>query len=346
MGENKFKEYILSLKEKEILFKEYLVLKKEYLYDVLNENLFINGYENLFSEGMRAFSKKRYKRAIYYFGKANHEKCDDFNCLYNLGLSYQADKNYTTAIQCYLNALKQKTDDYDTTYNLGLCYLNEHQGENAKKYLEIALEKDDNNSEVKMSYILALVECAQIDNAIEHAIEFIKSNKTYLDFTLVVAKYIEEMSLGDKDNETIIKAIKLLNSYLKLNDTNSTAHLQASTCYSKIGNWDMALKHSLKALELAPKSYEINKNTALVLYCSHNYKEALKYYEKALFLNPVKNFDMHYNIALTYEKLGQIDNLKKKTSYILKHFKKHPRINAVNTLIKNNQPEHKNTKTT
>lgn len=341
MRENKLKEYLLTLQENWEQFKQLFAQKKEDLCELLTENMFVSGYENLFAEGMRTFSKKRYKRAIYYFEKASREQKNNFKCLYNLGLSYQADENYKSAIHCYLDALKQNGDDFDTIYNLGLCYLNEHTGESAEKYLKIALDKAPQDAEVKMSYILALIECNQVDDAIEHTIEVVKSNKTYLDFTLVAAKYIEEMSFGEKDIETISKVIKLLNSYLKICDTSSTAHLQTSMCYGKIGNWDMALKHSLKALELDPKSYEINSHTALVLYCSHNYDDALKYYEKALFLKPVKNFDTHYNIALTYEKLNQIDNLKAKVEYILQHFKNHPQINAVKTLLKNNQEKFK-----
>lgn len=339
MSEYKLKEYLLTIEEAWLQFKEKFLQKKEDLAEILSESMFVSGYENLFAEGMRTYLKKRYKRAIYYFEKASKEKRDNFNCLYNLALSYQADGNFNSAINCYQEALKQKSNDYDTIYNLGLCYLSEHQGEPAEKYLKIALDKDKTNAEVKMSYILALIECGRIDDAIECTIEVVKSNKTYLDYTLTVAKQIEEMSFGEKDNETISKVIKLLNSYLKINDQNSTAHLQTSICYGKIGNWDMALKHSLLALELDPKSFKTNNHTALVLYCSHNYEEALKYYEKALFLNPIKNFDTHYNIALTYEKLGQHENLMQKANYILKHFKKHPQINAVRNLIKNNQEE-------
>ncbi len=337
MSENIFKEYILTLIENFILIKEHLIQKKGALYDILNENMFVNGYENLFAEGMRTFSKKRYKRAIYYFKKANNEKHNDFNCLYNLGLSYQAEEDYQSAICCYTDALKQNPDDYDTTYNLGLCYLNKNKGEEAEKHLKMVLEKTPNNVEVKMNYILALIECRNIDKALEATIKVVKSNKTYLDYALTVSKkYIEEISCEEKNAENLGKVIKLLNSYLKLNNSNSVAHLQISMCYGKIGNWDLALKHSLKALELTPKSYEINKNTALVLYCSHNYSEALKYYEKALFLQPLKNFDMHYNIALTYEKLGQINNLRAKINYMEKHFKTHPLFDAVKIIIKNN----------
>lgn len=341
MSENKLKEFIISSQEKWVEFKENLNQKKDELAEILSENMFVSGYENLFAEGVRTFSKKRYKRAIYYFEKASREERNNFKCLYNLGLSYQADGDYKKAIQNYLDALKQHSDDFDTIYNLGLSYLNDNQGENAEKYLKMALEKNRSDTEVKMSYILALIKCNRVDDAIECTIEIVKSNKTYLDYTLVVAKYIEEISFGEKDTETISKVIKLLNSYLKINDKSSTAHLQTSMCYGKIGNWDMALKHSLKALELDPKSFEINSHTALVLYCSHNYEEALKYYEKALFLQPVKNFDTHYNIALTYEKLEQYDNLTAKAEYILKHFKNHPQINAVKLLLKNNSEEQK-----
>lgn len=334
MSESKLKEFLIELQEHWTDFKEKFNVHKTRISDVLSENVFVSGYENLFLEGMSTYSKGRYKRAIYYFEKANKEKRENFSCLYNLALAYQADGQFDNAINFYLKALKYEERDYDTIYNLGLCYLNKHDGELAEKYLKISTEKAPEDYSAKMSYVLALIECKKIDEAIEQTIDIVKSNKTYLDFTLTVAKYIESQSFGEKDVENISKVIKLLNSYLKLCNTSSIAHLQVSMCYGKIGNWDLALKHSLMALELDPKSYEINSHTGLVLYCSHNYQDALKYYEKALSLKPIKNFETHYNIAITYEKLGKMLDLEKKLNYIAKNFKNHPQINTIKALLK------------
>lgn len=335
MKENSLKEFILLLKERFGAVKSQFKQQLEKINDILSENVFVSGYENLYLEGMSTYSKGRYKRAIYYFEKANKEKPNNFNCLYNLALSYQSDNCFEDAANCYSKAMKLNEEDYDTIYNLGLCYLNLHNGEKAEEYLSKAISKDPKDISARMSYILALVENKKIDTAIEDTIDIVKSNKSFLDFTLTVAKYIENLSFGEKDTESITKVIKLLNSYLKINDKNSNAHIQVSMCYGKLGNWALALKHSLLALELNPKSFEINSHTGLVLYCSQNYDEALKYYEKSLELGSVKNFDTHMNIALTYEKLGQKNDAIKKVQYILKHFKNHPNVKDAKSLLEN-----------
>lgn len=333
MSENKFKELVIAFDECFDDLKIKLLKNKEKFLDILSENMFINGYDGFFQEGLSTYARGRYKRAIYYFEKANQEQRNNFSCLYNLALAYQADNSFDDAIKYYLEALKINEKDYDTIYNLGLCYLNKKNGELAEQYLKLVLENTPKDSSVKMSYILSLVILGKIDEAIKLTIEIVKSNKTYIEFVLTVAKCIQEQSFGEKDVETIGKVIKLLNSYLKICPNSSAAQIEISICYGKMGNWELALKHSLMALELDSKSYEINKHTGLVHYCNHNYEEALKFYEKALFLNPVKNFDMHYNIALTYEKLGQSSDLEKKVNYILLHFKKHPQIGAVQELL-------------
>ncbi len=333
MSENSLKDIVLTLKEQLKELKLRIRVRMEKINDVLSENVFVSGYENLYLEGMSTYSKGRFKRAIFYFEKALKEKSRDFKCLYNLALSYQADNRFEDAIQCYTRALKEEPEEYDTIYNLGLCYLNVHNGELAEQYLADAVSRDEKDTSAKMSYILALVENKKTDEAIAETIQIVKSNKSFLGFTLTVAKYIESLSFGEKDVENITKVIKLLNSYVKINNKNSNAHLQISMCYGKLGNWDLALKHSMQALELTPKSFEINSHTGLVLYCSHNYHEALEFYEKALSLCSSNNFDIHYNIALTYEKLGQKTNAVKKLKYILKRFKNHPQSANVKALM-------------
>lgn len=332
MSESKLKEYILNLEEYLDEFKKRYSTQIETLSDILHESMFILGFDALYQEGLSTFNRKRYKRSIYYFEKALSEQPRNFNCLYNLALSYQFDENFEMAIKYYNDAMKIRDKDFDTIYNLGLCYLNVHDGESAEKYIGIALDKSPNDISVKMSYTLALIANNQVDDAIEHTIEIVKSNKTYLDFTLDVAKHIESQSFGEKDIEAISSVIRLLNSYIKLKPKSYKAHLQASVCYGKIGNWTLALKHSLAAYEINPKSYEINSHTGLVLYCSHDYEGALKYYERALFLNPIKNFDTNYNIALTYEKLERINDFKAKIEYIANHFADHPKISAIEPL--------------
>ena len=340
MSENKIKEFIIAIDEYFDELKNKYKKQRDDILDVLNENVFVTGYENLFDEGMRSYYRGRYKRAIYYFERANKAVRGNFICIYNLGLSYQADNEIDKAIEHYLEALSLKNNDNDTIYNLGLCYLSKHEGELAEKYLKMALDNSPQDSNTKMNYILAKIECGDIDDAIKMAINLVKSNKTYIDFTLTVAKCIEEQSFGERDVENISKVIKLLNSYMKVCPYSSGAQLEISICYGKIGNWDLAMKHSLKALELDGKSYEINKQAGLVYYCSQNYEEALKYYEKALFINPIKNFEMNYNIALTYEKMGKLSDMERKAKYILKHFKKHPQIRSVEELLKKNNNQH------
>lgn len=335
MGESKLKEYFLNLEEFLDEFKKKYATQIEALSDILHENMFILGFDALYNEGMATFARKRYKRSIFYFEKALAEQPRNFNCLYNLALSYQHEGDFETAIKYYLEALNVRDKDIDAIYNIGLCYLNIQDGELAEKYISQALERNPNDIGIKMSYTLALIANEQVDDAIEHTIEIVKSNKTYMDFTLDVAKHIEAQSFGEKDVESICNVIRLLNSYIKLKPKSSQAHLQASVCYGKIGNWTLALKHSLAAYEINPKSFEINSHTGLVLYCSHNYDEALKYYEKALFLNPIKNFETNYNIALTYEKLGRVNDFKSKIEYIANHFADHPKIGALEPLKQN-----------
>ena len=65
----------------------------------MNENIFVSGYENIFQEGLNAYARGRYKRAIYYFEKANKESKNNFSCLYNLGLAHQSANNVEQAIE-------------------------------------------------------------------------------------------------------------------------------------------------------------------------------------------------------------------------------------------------------
>ena len=59
-----------------------------------------------------------------------------------------------------------------------------------------------------------------------------------------------------------------------------------------------------RALQLNPRYIEAANNLANIYFKKRGYKEAISYYEKALFIDPT--FAMsYYNIALANENLGQ-----------------------------------------
>lgn len=287
----------------------------------LQKDLFAETFETLYNKGFSAYKRKDYTKAIEFYEKAYDKKSKDFNCLYNLALSHQRKEDYKNAIKFYNLALDVNQKDYDAIYNIGLCHLASKNAALAIDFLKQATVLNDRDYDAAMSYILALVEDKQIDEAIKLTVELVKYNRNLLDFVLSAAKAIEKKSSISENDENLNKAIKLINSYLEQNDKNSTAYLQLSTCYSKKGQWKDALKYSLDAFELSPRSYEVNLNTGFVLYCNQSYERALTFYKTALSLNKNAPSQLHINIAHAYEKMGLIDDAVKKIEYVLEHFK-------------------------
>ncbi len=94
-------------------------------------------------------------------------------------------------------------------------------------------------------------------------------------------------------------AIAEYDSLLKDDPTVSGYHSQMAKAYRNLGNWDQALNHFLKALELRQNNQSICIQTGLTYDMLRNFPEAIKYFDKVTAINANDPFSVLYKADIS-----------------------------------------------
>ncbi len=292
---------------------------KEYIQKNLTEGRKFKFFYNL---GIDSYSKKDYQNALKFFNRAAEQPEAKSEVYYNLGLTYQCIKDYDKAIEAYNKFLDNNPQDYDAVYNLGLTYFLKEDFSSAvncfEKCLKVKLEEDS----IK-ALALAYLSLGETQKALEFADKiFYEENGLQLYYS--IAKVFENKNSLNKDFTYIDKAIEMHKRIIDADSNYFDSYLSASICYAKKGEWENSVEFCKKALTVNPKSYEANNQMGLIYYCCEEIKEAVRFYETALKLNPGKDYKIYSNLGYAYEKIGQYDKAVKIFSQLLNKFPKFP----------------------
>ena len=104
-------------------------------------------------DGIEAYKKGQYDRALKLFIEAQLENPEKPELLYNLGNAYYKTGDFESAYQHYLQALKSEDQSLrqKTQYNLGNTSFRKGQMEQAVKHYESALKLDPNDSQARQN---------------------------------------------------------------------------------------------------------------------------------------------------------------------------------------------------
>ena len=102
----------------------------------------------------------------------------------------------------------------------------------------------------------------------------------------------------------LAEAIRDFDSVLTLNPSFSEAHFHLAEAHSLAGNWDNAVQHARRAIELDPKSPAYRNQLAMILVRQKRHKEALPQVLSAIELKPAHFLEYYYfNLAGIYRAL-------------------------------------------
>jgi len=104
-------------------------------------------------DGLEAYKKGQYDRALKLFIEAQLENPDKPELLYNLGSAYYKTGDFESAYQHYLQALKGEDQSLrqKTQYNLGNTSFRKGQMEQAVKHYESALKLDPDDGQARQN---------------------------------------------------------------------------------------------------------------------------------------------------------------------------------------------------
>lgn len=278
-----------------------LTKMKEHIWETIFRN---KGFAFFYNVGIDFYNKKDYENAILNFKLALEKKNIKPQVYYNLALTYQSINDYDRAIVTYSKFLELNPNDYDGLYNLALTYKMKENNFKAIEFFEkcLAIKKD---ADGVRALTLAYLEQNEMQKAIDFAQEVFEKDINGTDLYYVIAKVFESKNPFGKDFTYIDKAIEM---YLKITEKDSKyfdAYLAISICYAKKGELGKSVDFCQNALSVNSKSYEANNQMGLVYYCCEELSDAIKYYERALQINPDNDYKIYSNLGYAYEKIGE-----------------------------------------
>jgi adenylate cyclase len=125
--------------------------------------------------------------------------------------------------------------------------------------------------------------------------------------TLAVALHLEVWFGSSKSpNETFMKAIKLEQKAISLDDGYAPAHAHLGTLYVLIREYEKGIEEGKRAVEIAPNLADGHAYLVKTLSYSGRPEEALAHIETAFRLNPVGPPSYYFlNAAVTYRIMGR-----------------------------------------
>ena len=295
-------------------------IKKEiqYYYDKANSFFELGRHQEALNCNDKAISlDDKFYKSYYFKG----------NSLKNIGKN-----KYNEAIVCFDKAIKLNNKDFDSYYNKALILFELKKYEEAIDVINLSLEIDDENSNAYYYKGLCLYNLKKYKEAIE---EF--GNTVKIDSQYSKAYYYKGLSLYylKRYEETIEEFDK----YLKIADQCDNSYYYKGLSLFELKKYEEALE-SLKSTNNFNK-YDMYYFMGEIYDIKNNYKEAIKYYDKALKNYKEKNNARdYYIIGMTLYKLSlfdnAIDNFNKALSFIFedKYSNTEDILNYCNNILK------------
>ena len=268
----------------------------------------------------------------FYFPSVNLSKSDEVylgeifsNIIYN-------DQSREATAELMKNSMLMEGSDY-ANYLAALGSIKSGEKEQALKFINTAISKNQNN----INYQKLKAEILSQENKTKSALKIVEQIKSSpfmsSEFSDKVSS-LEQYILYKSNKVEALKNYHLAYHYYYENELNKAMRtLQGAVSAKKKYNKDIYallsrvyfdMKEFEKAQDLASKSYKIDKNNVMALlvlgdieYRNKNFKEALKYYEKAA-SNDKKNPISLVKTAVVYKVLSDDKKAKDVLAKVLK----------------------------
>lgn len=260
-------------------------------------------FDAYFTRGGELYNDGKYQLAVEFFKIALKQSNAESYANYNLALAYQQLNKDSDAIKYYEKFLQDYPFDQNSLYNIALIHYKKNEFEEAATYFAESFKYKQDEENVK-ALAETYLQLGDVEKASELA-NYIFNSDCNKKYAMLIAQVFESKDHLAQDFSLIQKALDIYLKLLELQPGNFDAALAASVAYSKMGDWDNAIKYCNFALELKPKSYEANNQMGLVLYCSDNMPESIAFYERAMQIK--KDYKIYLNLAYAYEKANMLE---------------------------------------
>ena len=126
-------------------------------------------------------------------------------------------------------------------------------------------------------------------------------------YNLLGWTYLNDLLSGSakSSQESLEKAMELVQKALSIDDSFSPAHGLLSVIYSQKREYDKALAEGERAVTLSPNGWKANEAYAHSLFIAGRFKEAILMFQKAIRLNPIGSSVAFTNLGISYARTGR-----------------------------------------
>ena len=220
--------------------------------------------------------------------------------LHALGLAYAAAQRREVAIETLRQAVRMKPDEAPVRYSLGSLLLKEDNSDGQKAGVEEirrAIELAPAEAEHYIALGRWLLQQRRLNEAIDLLRRAVERLPASVDLSLMLA-------LAEAQAHGAAIAIPLVEKAIALDSRVAPAWSLLGNCYFRIGDYERAVAHYKKAIELNPQNDLYLYDLALALERQNRVSEAVPLLERASQLNPNQGIS-RYLLGKLYEKLDR-----------------------------------------
>jgi superkiller protein 3 len=273
-----------------------------------------NFWEAQYNLGVIYFNYDQYGRALNQFQKVSSQNPNFYKPYYGMGIIFFLQRNYSQAIDNYRRVLKLEPDHDRALYYLGRIYVKLDSLEKGLDYLSKSAEINPNYPPTHYHMGLANMERGWYKSAVQTFRTTIKLDPN---------NYLAHNALGESFYrlQRFDEAIYEYGKTTEIKRDFSTAYFNMGNTIYKRGSLQDIVESYLDILEARYSSDSSNNegsslaNDLRSLRSEGNtasnqiYKDMTNAYRRALQYEP-DFFEAAFNLALTYENIGQLDSAK------------------------------------
>jgi len=113
---------------------------------------------------------------------------------------------------------------------------------------------------------------------------------------------------GKSPQESIGKALKLVQKALSIDESDASSHALLGSVYLMMRQHQKAITEGKRSIELAPNAAHLYKSLGMTLSYAGRQDEAIGYLKKGIRINPFPDYNYFFNLSSCYVLKGQYEN--------------------------------------
>ncbi|MCA9808007.1 MAG: tetratricopeptide repeat protein [Cyanobacteria bacterium HKST-UBA06] len=274
------------------------------LFNNLFSKLMGRGPEHYFDKAVDAFHAHQFAKALELFNTYEELSGDGSVALYyNKAQCYEGMEEWKEAEDTYRYCIEAVPEDPEAQYMMGRFYYDRGEPEKALQHLVNAnAYSDQHQGDVDALSVLGFVyeDLQDPEQAIATYEKVLSLDRNLMMVRIFLSNLYIRMKKLDKAREYLPRPEEI-------DATDVDLNLELATTYGRLGSWPDTKTCCHRALQIDERNAQVYNQLGLAHYCCHEYDKAVEHYQKALEIDPSYDIATN-NLAYTFEKMDRFED--------------------------------------